>query len=215
MAGTGKSFWTDKLTEYGFQSFRCDDLIAAKLNPELERPDGSIKGMGEWMGLPFEPQYEEREGKYLAYEIEVTTEILLQLEKHASSLGKDIVIDTAGSVIYAGKRILNKMRQHTITVHLATPPEVQAAMFASYLRRPGPVLWRGMFSRGPNETNEEALGRCYPKLLAAREKEYFRYSHVSIGYHRLREEGFTVKDFLTIARRSKASDSEERSSILE
>jgi hypothetical protein len=68
---------------------------------------------------------------------------------------------------------------------------------------------------GPNETNEEALGRCDTKLLAARENEYLRYAHVSIGYHRLREEGVTVKDFLTIARRSKASNSGERSSILE
>ena len=54
MAGAGKTYWSIKLAQQGFRRFCCDDLIAAKLAPDLKRPDGSTMGMGEWMGFPYE-----------------------------------------------------------------------------------------------------------------------------------------------------------------
>lgn len=196
MSGSGKSKWSKKLAEHGFKCICCDNLIAAKLASELKRPDGTIMEMGEWMGFPFEPKYKERESKYLAYEIEVLTEVLCLLDSGRNNLQENIVVDTTGSVIYAGEIILRRLQQNTIVLHLAIPPEVHTQMLRKYIIKPRPVLWGNVFSKRQTETNEEALARCYPTLLTSREKLYERYANVSIDYFKRIEEGFGVTDLL-------------------
>jgi shikimate kinase len=196
MAGSGKSYWSMKLVEHGFRRFCCDDLIAAKLDPELTRPDGTTMELGQWMGFPYEPHYRERESKYLAYEIEVLTEILEYLESRKSNPEEKIVLDTTGSVIYAGERILRRLRRYTTVIYLSIPPEVRGQMLKAYLSNPHPMLWRNVFSKDPDETEQEALARCYPRLVVARERLYEHYANVTIDYYRRREEGFGVSDLL-------------------
>lgn len=196
MSGSGKSYWAMKLAKHGFRRFCCDELIAARLAPELRKPDGNIMSLGEWMGFPYESHYEEREANYLACEIEVLRRILEYLERPESIPDEDLVIDTTGSVIYAGDDILVGLRRHTTVVHIATPPEVQEQMLRLYIANQRPVLWRGFFSIQPNETNEEALARCYPSLLATRELLYERHSDVTMDYYRASEAGFGVHDLL-------------------
>ena len=196
MAGSGKSYWSMKLVEHGFRRFCCDDLIAAKLDPELTRPDGTTMELGQWMGFPYEPHYRERESKYLAYEIEVLTEILEYLESRKSNPEEKIVLDTTGSVIYAGERILRRLRRYTTVIYLSIPPEVRGQMLKAYLSNPHPMLWRNVFSKEPDETEQEALARCYPRLVVARERLYEHYANVTIDYYRRREEGFGVSDLL-------------------
>lgn len=185
-----------KLVEHGFRRFCCDDLIAAKLDPELTRPDGTTMELGQWMGFPYEPHYRERESKYLAYEIEVLTEILEYLESRKSNPEEKIVLDTTGSVIYAGERILRRLRRYTTVIYLSIPPEVRGQMLKAYLSNPHPMLWRNVFSKDPDETEQEALARCYPRLVVARERLYEHYANVTIDYYRRREEGFGVSDLL-------------------
>ena len=108
MAGSGKSTWSSKLAEHGFRRYCCDDLIAAKLAPELTRTDGSTMKMSEWMGFPFEPHYHEFESKYLNYEIDVLGELFEHLANLKNTSEVNIVIDTTGSVIYAGEVLLKK-----------------------------------------------------------------------------------------------------------
>lgn len=196
MAGSGKSYWSMKLVEHGFRRFCCDDLIAAKLDPELTRPDGTTMELGQWMGFPYEPHYRERESKYLAYEIEVLTEILEYLESRKSNPEEKIVLDTTGSVIYAGERILRRLRRYTTVIYLSIPPEVRGQMLKAYLSNPHPMLWRNVFSKDPDETEQEALARCYPRLVVARERLYEHYANVTIDYYGRREEGFGVSDLL-------------------
>jgi len=196
MAGSGKSYWSMKLVEHGFRRFCCDDLIAAKLDPELTRPDGTTMELGQWMGFPYEPHYRERESKYLAYEIEVLTEILEYLESRKSNPEEKIVLDTTGSVIYAGERILRRLRRYTTVIYLSIPPEVRGQMLKAYLSNPHPMLWRNVFSKDPDETEQEALARCYPRLVVARERLYEHYANVTIDYYRRSEEGFGVSDLL-------------------
>jgi dephospho-CoA kinase len=52
MAGTGKSYWSEKLAECGFVRFCCDDRIAERLTFQLKKPLSSKADMGEWMGFP-------------------------------------------------------------------------------------------------------------------------------------------------------------------
>jgi len=196
MAGSGKSYWSMKLVEHGFRRFCCDDLIAAKLDPELTRPDGTTMELGQWMGFPYEPHYRERESKYLAYEIEVLTEILEYLESRKSNPEEKIVLDTTGSVIYAGERILRRLRRYTTVIYLSIPPEVRGQMLKAYLSNPHPMLWRNVFSKDPDETEQEALARCYPRLVVARERLYEHYANVTIDYYRRTEQGFGVSDLL-------------------
>jgi shikimate kinase len=198
MSGSGKSYWALKLGRHGFRRFCCDELIAAKLAPELRKPDGTIMSLGEWMGFPYESRYEEREAKYLACEIEVLSRILAYLEHSEGVPDENLVIDTTGSVIYTGDNILVGLRRHTTIVRIATPPEVREQMLKAYVANQRPVLWRGLFSIQPNETNEEALVRCYPGLLAVRELLYERHSDVTIDYYRASEADFGVDDLLEL-----------------
>ena len=194
MSGSGKSHWSSGLVELGFHRFCCDDLIADKLAPELIRSDGTTLDLGEWMGFPYEPQYKERESRYLACEIEVIREILSYL--CASDLGQKVVVDTTGSVIYTGEDMLERLKSTSTVVHLATPPEVKERMLRVYLAQPRPVLWRDVFSRKHGETNEEALARCYPQLLFSRQRLYEQYADVTIDYFVRNQEDFGVKEFL-------------------
>ena len=201
MSGSGKSYWSAKLAECGFRHFCCDALIAARLAPELIRPDESRITMGEWMGFPYESHYAEHEARYLACEVAVLEETLDGLGRRANDSEEDVVVDTTGSVIYAGEALLGKLRQHTTVVHMATPPEARERMLQKYLANKRPVLWRGMFDRRPGETNEEALARCYPALLSSRERLYEQWADVTVGYAEQHRESFGVDDLLEIIRR--------------
>lgn len=194
MSGSGKSHWSKKLGDKGFQRFCCDDLICRKLDAQLRLPDGRIRDLGDWMGRPYDAGYPERERKYLALEIEVLEEIIHYLE--SGDAPDDVVVDTTGSVIYAGEEILGRLRALTTIVHFKTPPEVQEIMLQSYLKNRRPVLWQGMFQKMPGETDEEALARCYALLLSSREKIYARNAHVSVDYDQRRSDGYTIDDFL-------------------
>lgn len=196
MSGSGKSIWAMKLAENGFRRYCCDDLIATKLAPELTRSDGTAIKLGEWMGFPYQRRYKGRESKYLSFEIEVLAEILEFFESRDNDGEEEMVIDTTGSAIYAGEEILRRLCRCTTVVHLATPPEVQGLMLEAYVANQRPVVWRDMFSKGPNETNEEALARCYSRLLSSRERLYEQYADVTIDYYRLNQDGFGVNEFL-------------------
>ncbi|MCB0227268.1 MAG: hypothetical protein KDI02_26465, partial [Anaerolineae bacterium] len=180
----------------GFKRFCCDNLIAEKLKPKVASLNGTKKSLAEWMGFPYDHHFAEREAQYLATEIEVLDEILTYLESLPASSGEKIIVDSTGSVIYTGQTMLERLRRQTTMVYLDTPLAVQERMHAIYLTDPAPVLWRGHFERQPGESNEAALARCYPKLLAARTKQYKQWAEVTLDYHRLRQPGFTVDDFL-------------------
>jgi shikimate kinase len=198
MAGSGKSYWSKKLAQHGFRRFCCDDLIAAKLSNSLLRSDGTKMEMGKWMGFPYERHYTKRESTYLTYETEVLIEILEYLNSHKNTHTENIVVDTTGSVIYTGEEVLQRLCRHTTVIYLLTPPEVQDKLLNAYISKPHPMLWRNSFNKKSDETNQEALARCYPQLLSAREQLYARYADVEIDYYRQNETGFSVTDFLHI-----------------
>ena len=203
MSGSGKSYWSAKLAQLGYRHFCCDAMIAAKLAPELIRPDESRMTMGEWMGFPYQPQYAEREDRYLACEMVVLEEILTCIEREVGGCEWDVIVDTTGSVIYTGRELLDRLRRYTTVVLMATPSEVQGRMLALYLANMRPVLWQGMFEKRENETDEEALARCYPMLLSSRERLYERLADVTVGYDEQHREGFGVDDLLqTIVERA-------------
>jgi shikimate kinase len=196
MAGSGKSYWSKKLAEQGFTRFCCDELIAEKLAPELGGTGRRPLTMGEWMGFPYETGYEVREARYLALEREVMTEIISSLDAHEETPNEDIVVDTTGSVIYAGKENLERLRLSTTVVYLGISSEVLDQLLSAYISNPHPMVWRGMFHREQHETERDALARCYPMLVHEREPDYEHLAEVTISFHRRREQGFSLVDFL-------------------
>jgi shikimate kinase len=196
MAGAGKSYWSERLAEQDFRRFCCDDLIAGKLAPDLRRPDGGVMDLGEWMGFPYMTDYSNRESRYLTCETEVIRGILKYLQGPEPDPEEDLVVDTSGSVIYTGDDLLEELGRRTTIVYLHTPPEVQESLLESYLSRPHPMLWRGMFIKEDGETTDEALVRSYRRLFSSRERLYERHAQVTIDYYGRRHKDFGVKDFL-------------------
>ena len=178
MSGSGKSHWTKNLAALGCPTVCCDDQIEARLAPLLQAGGYSgINGVAAWMGWPDSPTYAEREARYLAEEIASLDEVLFTLEKDAK---RQLVLDTTGSVIYAGNHIVHRLRRQMTVVYLAASTDEQQLLIKRYLGDPKPVLWRGAFHPRPGETPHDTVARCYPVLIAARRQSYEALAQVTL-----------------------------------
>ena len=196
MSGAGKSHWAQKLAAAGFRVISIDDRIERKLAPELAA--GGYRGIGgvaAWMGWPDQPTYRERERKYLACEIESMGEALDEIE----AAGNDgILLDTTRSVVYSGDQTCRRLQDLTTVVYLAAPPAEEEILIARYLSDPKPVLWGDQFVQRPGESAQEAIARCYPKLIAHRKKLYERYANRIVSMERLRDPKLDARGFLEL-----------------
>ncbi len=70
-----------------------------------------------------------------------------------------------------------KLRQVVVWVYLlAVTPEIQYPMLQEYMRNPRALIWRGMFTKSPDE----------------------KFSGVKTEYSTHRQDGLTVANFLQI-----------------
>jgi shikimate kinase len=195
MSGTGKTFWTKKLAAEGWPATSCDDRIEARLAPRLAAGGyAGINGVAAWMGWPNSPTYAERESLYLAEEIHVLDEVLGELERDSK---KPLVLDTTGSVIYAGNNLLLRLRKRMTVVCLAASAEEQQLLIERYLNDPKPVLWRGAFQAKKGESPRETVARCYPILIAARRQSYEALAHCALPVADLRGPSMRAETLLT------------------
>ena len=184
MSGTGKTFWTKKLAESEVPAVFCDDRIEQRLAPRLG-PGGyaGINGVAAWMGWPDSATYAEREAEYLAEEIYTLDEVLRSLEDDPD---RSLVLDTTGSVIYAGNPLLVRLRRQMTIVYLAATAKEQQLLVERFLNDPKPVLWRGAFQPTSGETPRETVARCYPALIEARRRSYEALAHCTLAIAELR-----------------------------
>jgi shikimate kinase len=195
MSNVGKTHWAKKLEEKGFLRLSCDDYIEDKLEKELRKNRYSgIHDVSRWMGQPYDKQYKQSTKVYLHFEIESLKEFIHVVRNQS----RDFVIETTGSVIYTGVDMLRQLKEQTKIVYLDTPASVQEEMYRSYIQNPKPVLWGNMFQKRDNEDNNEALKRCYPKMLSFRTKEYKRLADIQLDYFTLRERNFTTDRFINM-----------------
>jgi len=185
MSGSGKTFWTKKLAEKGAPAVFCDDTIEQRLAPRLA-PGGysGINGVAAWMGWPDSTTYAEREAEYLAEENHTLDEVLHELEEKPE---KSLVLDTTGSVIYAGNHLLMRLRRQMTIVYLAATEQERQLLIERYLNDPKPVLWRGAFQAKSGETPRETVRRCYPALIEARRRSYEALAHCTLQVGELRK----------------------------
>ena len=194
MSGAGKTFWSKRLAQTGRPAVCCDDRIEQRLRRRLDSGGyAGIKGVASWMGWPNSPTYAQREAEYLAEEIGALDEVLTELEKDRS---RELILDTTGSVIYAGNNLLLRLRRQMTVVYLAATPEEQQLLIGRYLSDPKPVLWRGAFQAKKGETPRETVARCYPILIGARRQSYEALAHCTISLAELRDETLDAGAFL-------------------
>jgi hypothetical protein len=174
----------------------CDDRIEEKLAPRLKEGGYSgINGVAAWMGWPDSATYAEREAHYLSQEISTLHEILTELERKPQQA---LVLDTTGSVIYAGNHLLHRLRKLMTVVYLAASDSEQQLLIERYLNDPKPVLWRGAFHAKAGETARDTVARCYPHLIAARRQSYAALAHATLPVGALRELPHTAAGFLAM-----------------
>jgi hypothetical protein len=184
------------MAEAGAPTISCDDKIEEKLASRLAAGGfAGIAGVAAWMGWPDSEGYAEREAQYLAEEILTLDEILGELE---GDLDKPLVLDTTGSVIYAGNHLLRRLRRLMTVVYLAASDEEQQLLIERYLSDPKPVLWRGAFVKKAGESPRETVARCYPNLVAARRQSYLALAHATLPVAALRELPHSADDFLKL-----------------
>jgi adenylate kinase family enzyme len=171
MSGAGKSHWSKKMESLGFQIYSCDDLIAERLGQKLEEKGKSTINLAKWMGQPFSEGYPEAEAFYLELEGAVISQICDELE-NSSQKDKQVVVDTTGSLIYLENKLLNRLRNLTLTVQLKLPEEKHEKLFETYLLDPKPVIWGEVYLPREGESPQNTLGRCYRELLSFRNERY-------------------------------------------
>lgn len=203
MSGAGKTFWAKRLAESGRPSISCDDRIEQRLAPRLAGGGfAGINGVAAWMGWPDSAAYAGREADYLAAEIHALDEILTVLEKNPL---QELVLDTTGSVIYAGNNLLMRLRRQMTVVYLAASESEQQLLIERYLTDPKPVLWRGAFQPRPGEAPRETVARCYPALIAARRRSYEALAHCTLPVAELRDASrgasFDAAAFIAVIRK--------------
>src|SRR5882724_5268257 len=196
MSGAGKTFWSRCIAESGISAISCDDRIEEKLARRLASGGYSgINGVAAWMGWPDSTTYAERESQYLAEEIATLEEILGDLERNPQ---QSLVLDTTGSVIYAGNHLLHRLRKLMTVVYLVASDAEQSLLIERYLGDPKPVLWRGAFQSKQDETPRQTVARCYPHLMAARRQSYAALAHATLQVAVLRELPHTSSAFLEL-----------------
>ena len=197
MSNIGKTYWAEKFKKIGFYHAHCDNLIEEKLRDAkiISKNIQGINRIAKWMGYPYEARFKEAQIKYLGFEKESLMGIMEKLDKGA--LGNTI-IDTTGSVIYTGSKVYKKLRAKSLIVYIKETEEMRKRMFENFIKIPKPVIWGNIYKKRKNENKEEALARCYRKLLEYRAKLYEKYADIIIP-HKIIEDGKAgVYEFLEL-----------------
>jgi len=201
LSGCGKSYLSERIAlEKNFHRIDCDTLIEERLKPHLEAGGfSSIEGVAKWMGQPYETHFKQRQQAYLDEEKAVMQETLKTLGPDGWGLDKDFVIDTTGSVIYMDEEILSGLKQRSRIIYLGVPDTQLEFMFQQYLDEPKPVIWGDSYSLSEDETQQEALKRCYPELIKKRTELYYKYADVTLIIDRENRDKFSTKRILQLA----------------
>ena len=205
MSGAGKSYWSGKMEGLGYQKFCCDELIAERLGPVLQRKGKATVDLAEWMGWPDSEGYSEAQALYLKLEGDVIALVCDELEKTAEK-NTPVVVDTTGSLIYLEKKLLNRLRAQTLTVHLDLPSKKHEQLFEAYLQDPKPVVWEGKYLPREGESPQNTLSRCYRELLSFRNERYRAMADCILDYSFHHSSGTCLEELLDqIGKRSLGS----------
>ncbi len=174
MSNAGKSYRAKVLRdECEFMWYHVDGEIQKTLGFK------TMEEISEWLGYPTSSTYLERERKYLDAEDKYT------MINTLDTGGKNLVSDTTGSVIYLKADTHNWLEENCLMVNIQVDEKTISELIKNFFEKPKPVIWQGFFNQKENESEREALERCYPKLLSYRLEKYRTMAHVNIPAEKL------------------------------
>jgi shikimate kinase len=182
MSGIGKSHWARWLkANHDYEWLDCDGLIEKKLKAEgvLFDAAGTL-GLSHWMGQPYDPHYPKASRTYIEHEREAMQAVIARLRKAPDDV--DMVVDTTGSVIYAGDDILEDLKVLTRVYYLEASQAHTAELFARDRTDPKPLSWDTIYQPHPGEKPEDARKRCFPALIESRAQRYAKMAHVTVPF---------------------------------
>ena len=176
MSNAGKSYRSRVLRdECDFMWYEVDVAIQQDLGfADMEEISG-------WMLQPYTEGFSQRQQQYLESEARCT-----KLD-HLETGGRNLAFDTTGSFIYLDPDVLTWLHNETLVVNIDVGEEDIARMVRKYFEEPKPVVWGNEFTKNPEESNDDALLRCFPLLLEDRLKRYREFAHLSIPFTELRD----------------------------
>ncbi|MAG12769.1 hypothetical protein CL630_03085 [bacterium] len=176
MSNAGKSYRSKVLCcKLGFSWHHVDEKIQEMFNFH------SMTDISSWLGHPSDTGYQEREKCYLRSEDQLTRRASIQTS------GKNLVLDTTGSVVHLNAETLQVLYESCLVVHLDVGNDSLDCMIEQFFSNPKPVIWCGHFSMNAGESKEDALRRCYPILLKRRLERYRTLAHVNIPASSVRD----------------------------
>lgn len=176
MSGAGKTHWSKLLSQrYKYRHMEFDELIGesaefANFIRDIPGKNAAEK-TANYFGMPWSEGFQEKEAAYLDIEKKIMSK--------ARSTGS--ILDLTGSCIYHPDE-MEAIRDTGLVICLETGQEKQKEMLEIFLAHPKPVCWKGFFQKKNGETNEQALSRCYPLLLAHRARLYAQFADVALPY---------------------------------
>ncbi len=185
MSNVGKTYRATQVAELqSFYLHPVDDEIAAKL--ELD----SVEAIAEWMGQPDSGDYLAKQAQYMQLEEEIT-------RKDVSQNGNTI-IDTTGSVVYLSNDARAQIKQQALVVDFHVPDSYIDSMIDDFFTNPKPVVWNTCFQKKTGEATADALRRCYPTLLADRNRRYSEFADIILPGTISRDESISAQSFWKI-----------------
>ena len=160
MSNIGKSMTARRLASaFDFNLIDIDSEIQKRLGQD------SMEDFAKWQGQPYEPGYKDRETQSVMLE----TEAILAAMKQAKG---NVILDTAGSVIYTSEQALNELKETYFIVHIAADRADIKRLQDIYFTSPKPLVWAGHYKPDTALSPDKNIRACYPNLLKARAKLY-------------------------------------------
>ena len=160
MSNIGKSYSGMRLaTQYDFTLIEVDRLIWDALG------ETDMDAFAAWQGQPYSDGYDARERQSIAMETDATRESL-------TTIARNPLLDTTGSVIYTDADVLQLIREDWFTVYIEAAPDHLDRLKEQYFAQPKPLAWHGHYKKRDGMTNRESLLASYPELLATRAADY-------------------------------------------
>ncbi|MCX7996858.1 MAG: hypothetical protein N2691_03865 [Patescibacteria group bacterium] len=197
MSNVGKTTMAKKIEEeLGFTRYSVDDMIEERLSDILLKNGyRSISDVARWMGHPYHSQYPKASKTYIDAERKCMQAIFKEIRARRNE-GKNIVIDTTGSVIYTGTTILNTMRHLSKVLYLESTAEEIQLLMQRFVTNPKPLIWGDCYRREAHEDPYEALKLSYPDLLNSRDQQYRKIAHVVVPFKTIRNPAFTASSLV-------------------
>lgn len=194
MSNSGKSTCSGLLTtQAGFKSFEVDQAINQQLNID------SMELAARWMGYPYEEKYAANRSRYLELEEQLT---------RIDPPNGNFVLDTTGSIIHCSEDLKSWIRKNFLVIGLHVHDDLLQTMVSDYFARPKTVIWGDEYRPFPEETPEESLKRCYPRLLNNRASRYQELADVEVSATLARSPELTAQQLLAEIRSALPGSSE-------